>query len=122
MTTIELPGSSDSAGPFLERRPLFDEIPAVIRAELNADVDRDMLARMRDLARKRRMLQPDIAEEEMADYLALAENFESFTQWISARRGALKRPLRTTVAWVAAISAILGFLTAMLIVGIAIAV
>jgi hypothetical protein len=122
MTRIELPGSSDSAGPVLERRPLSDEIPAVIRAELNADVDRDMLARMRDLARKRRMLQPDIAEEEMADYLALAENFENSTQWISARRGTLKRPLRTTVAWVVAISATLGFLTAMLIVGIAIAV
>ena len=90
--------------------------PAVIRAELNADIDRDMLAKMRDLARKRRMLQPDIAEEEMVDYLALAEHFENSTQWISARRATLKRPLRTTVAWVVAISATLGFLTAMLIV------
>ena len=59
-----LPGRSWRGG----RYPM--KSPAVIRAELNADIDRDMLARIRDLARKRRMLQPDIAEEEMADYLA----------------------------------------------------
>ncbi len=62
----------------------------------------------------------------MADYLALAENFENHAQWVSARRGArrgtLKRPLRAIVAWVVATSAILGLLTAMLIVGISIAV
>ena len=93
-----------------------NEIPAVIRTELNAYSDRDMMVRMRHLARKKRMRQPDITDEEMADYLALAEHFENSTQWISARRGTLKRPLGITVAWVVAISATLGFLTAMLIV------
>jgi hypothetical protein len=38
---------------------MFDEIPALIRAELNADIDRDVLARMRYLARQTRLLQPD---------------------------------------------------------------
>jgi hypothetical protein len=75
------------------------------------------MARMGHLARKRRLRQPVITEEEMADYLALAENFENHAQWVSARRGTLKRPLRATVAWVVATSAILGLLTAMLIVG-----
>jgi hypothetical protein len=105
-----------------DRQAVPDEIPAIIRAELHADIDRDLLARMRHLARNKRMSQPVITEEEMADYLALAENFENYAQWVSARRGTLKHRLRTTVAWVVATSAILGFLTAMLIVGIAIAV
>jgi len=126
MTPIELPETSNFAGPTLDRRSVSEEIPAIIRAELNADIDRDLMTRMGHLARKRRLRQPVITEEEMADYLALAENFENHAQWVSARRGArrgtLKRPLRATMAWVVATSAILGLLTAMLIVGISIAV
>jgi hypothetical protein len=122
MTAIKLPETCNFAGPTLDRRSVSDEIPAIIRAELNADIDRDLMARMGHLARKRRLRQPVITEEEMADYLALAENFENHAQWVSARRGTLKRPLRATVAWVVATSAILGLLTAMLIVGISIAV
>lgn len=99
-----------------------DEIPAMIRAELNADLDRDVLDRMRYLARKKRMRQPEITDEEMADYLALAENCQNFEQWLSARHGTLERPLRARAAWVMATLAILGVLTAMLIVAIAIAV
>jgi hypothetical protein len=105
------------------RPSVVDEIPAVIRAELNADMDRELLARMRHLARKKRILQPDITDEEMSDYLAPAENYQNFPQWLSARRcSTLESPLRTGVAWVAATLAIVGFLTAMLIVAIAIAV
>jgi hypothetical protein len=103
-------------------RFVSDEIPAVIRAELNADLDRDLLARMRYLARKRRMRRPEISDEEMADYLALAENFQNFEQWLSARRGTLETPLRTSPAWMAATGVIFGFLAVMLVVAIAIAV
>jgi hypothetical protein len=39
----------------------------VIRAELNANLDRDLLVRMRHLARKRRMRRSEISDEEMAD-------------------------------------------------------
>jgi hypothetical protein len=104
-------------GPFM-----FDEIPAIIRAELNADIDRDVLARMRYLARQKRVLQPYITDEEMADYLALAENYPNFGQWLSARRGTIESPLRASAPWVVATLAIVVILTAMLIVGIAIAV
>jgi hypothetical protein len=103
-------------------RPYVSEIPAVIRNELNADMDRDLLARMRHLARKKRMQRPDISDDEMADYLALAEDFQNFTQWLSARRSTLQSPVRATVGWVTATMVIFGVLTAMLIVAIAITV
>ena len=122
MTAIEAAESSNCSRPTPDGQAVPDEIPAIIRAELNTDIDRDLLTRMRHLARNKRLRQPVVTEEEMEDYLALAENFENYAQWVSARRGTLKRPSRTTVAWVVATSAILGFLTAMLIVGIAIAV
>lgn len=100
-----------------------DEIPPAIRAELNAQLDRDVLARMRYLARKKRMLEPEITNEEMADYLALAENFQNFAQWLNARRGELKRSVRARTAWaMVATLAIVGVLTAMMIMAIAIAV
>jgi hypothetical protein len=114
--------SSNLAGPAPCRPFVSDKIPAAMRSELNADADRDLLARLRDLARKKRMMQPDITDEEMADYLALAEDFQNFEQWLSARRRTFDSPLRTSAAWAAATVAILGFLTAMLIVAIAIAV
>jgi hypothetical protein len=114
--------SSNFAGPAPDRPSSFDEIPALIRAELNADIDRDVLARMRHLARQRRTLWPDITDEEMADYLALAENFPNFARWLSARRGTLESPFGASTPWLVAALAIVGFLTAMLIVGIAITV
>jgi hypothetical protein len=98
------------------------EIPAVIRAELNADRDRDLLTRMRFLARKKRMLEPDITDEEMADYLALAEDFPNFDQWLSARRGDGEVALRASAPWVAATAVIVGFLAALLLAAIAAAV
>ncbi len=101
---------------------VYDEIPAVIRTELDADMDRDVLARMRDLARKKRMLRPDISDDEMADYLALAENFQNLGQWMSPRRSTLQSPVRATVGWVTATTIIVGLLTAMLIAAIAITV
>ncbi|HKD70349.1 MAG TPA: hypothetical protein VKB84_26155 [Candidatus Binataceae bacterium] len=107
----------------VQRSPLVsDELPAVIRAELNADKDQDLLARMRYLTRKKRMLRPDITDEEMADYLALAENFQNVEQWLSARRGTLETPVRASAAWIAATAVIIGLLSAMLIAAIAIAV
>jgi hypothetical protein len=108
--------------PAADRRLGSDEVPGVIRAELNADIDRDLLARMRDLTPKGMTLQPAITEEEVDDYPALMENVENFTHRVSARRGTLESPSRTSVAWVVASLAILGFLTAMLIVAIAISV
>ena len=106
-----------SGGPYF-----LDGIPAVIRAELNADIDRDLLDRMRALARDRRMLQPDITDKQMADYLALAEGFGNFARWLGARRGAVEVPFRASAAWLVGTLAILFFLTAMLIIAIAIAV
>lgn len=101
----------------------YDEIPAVIRAELNADSDRDVLVRMRYLARKKRMAQPDISDEQLADYLALAENCENFHQWLKFRRGAAGTgPSRGALAWMLGTLAIVGVLTAGLIAAIAISV
>ena len=60
-------------------------VPAAIRAELNADTDRDVLIRMRHLARKKRMRKPEITDEEMADYLALAENCANFEHWFEGQ-------------------------------------
>lgn len=114
--------SLNFAGPVPDQPSVSDEIPALIRAELNADIDRDLLSRMRYLARQRRMLRPDITDEEMADYLALAEDFPNFAQWLSARRSAIEGPVRASARWVVATFAIVGLLTAMLIVGIAITV
>jgi hypothetical protein len=99
-----------------------DEIPAVIRTELNAYWDRDMMVRMRHLARKKRMRQPDITDEELADYLALAEGSQNFAQWVSARRLKLQTPILTTAGWAMTIAFIMGLLTAMLIAAITITV
>jgi hypothetical protein len=98
------------------------EIPAAIRQELNADTDRDLIARMRHLARKKKQREPHLTEEEMADYLALAENFEDFEQWLAMRRGAPQKRPRSGIAWIAVSAAAFGFLTTMLIVAIAITV
>jgi hypothetical protein len=71
----------------MEHAPqIYDEIPPVIRTELNAYTDRDTIIRMRHFARKKRISRPDITDEEMADYLALAEHFQNLEHWISARR------------------------------------
>ncbi len=43
-------------------RLLNDELPEAIRLELNAERDRDLLIRMRYLARKKIMRQPNITE------------------------------------------------------------
>ena len=101
----------------------LDEIPAAIRAELNADSDRDVLIRMRHLARKKRMRQPDISDEAMADYLALAENCENFQQWLKFRRAAGEPgPSVSLIAWAIGTLAIVGLLTTGLIAAIAISV
>jgi hypothetical protein len=113
---------SNLAGRNPNRSYVSDEIPPLIRKELNADMNRDLPARMRGLARKKRTLRREITEDEMADYLRLPENFQNLPEWLSERRSALQAPVRATVAWLTATVIILGFLTAMLIVAIAIAV
>jgi hypothetical protein len=103
--------------------PRYGDIPALIRAELNADSDRDVLVRMQHLAQKKRAARPEITDEEMADYLALAENFENFDQWLKLRQGAaVAGPSRSTVAWVLGTLAILALLTTGLIAAIAVTV
>ena len=111
-------------GPVADPKPRsYDEIPARVRAELNADSDRDVLVRMQHLARKKRMRQPDITDEEMADYMALAENCENFEQWLRFRREAAEPGLSGgAIAWVLGTLAIVGVLTAGLIAAIAISV
>jgi hypothetical protein len=124
VSSVAFAQKSTFVGSMADPKPRsYDEIPAIIRAELNADSDRDVLVRMRHLARKKRMRQPDIADEEMADYLALAENCENFEQWLSFRRGTAERgPSRSFIAWALGTLAILGVLTIGLIVAIALSV
>jgi hypothetical protein len=97
---------------------LNDEIPEVMRRELNADRDRDVLVRMRHLAGKKRMRQPDLSDEAMADYLALAENFQNCAQWLNARHGGFNAPSSSGGIWIALAIAAIGFLTAILILSI----
>ncbi len=98
-------------------------VPAAIRAELNADTDRDVLIRMRHLARKKRMRKPEITDEEMADYLALAENCANFEHWLKFRRsGAEHRASRGTFTWLLSTLAIIGLLATGLIAAIAVSV
>jgi hypothetical protein len=105
-----------------DRARLYDQIPEIIRAELNADTDRELLVRMGDLAHRKRILRPDITDVELADYLALAENFPNFEQWINARRMTLQGQARAGAGWITATAVILGLLTVMLIMAIAVTV
>lgn len=123
MSSMVLAQKSVVLGAVAELKPSYDEIPAAIRVELNADSDRDVLVRMRHLARKKRMRQPDISDEQMADYLALAENCENFEQWLKFRRGAVEPVAsRGAIAWVLGTLAIIGVLTVGLIAAIAVSV
>ncbi len=109
-------------GADLNKGP-YDDVPAVIRAELNADSDRDVLVRMQHLARKKRMFRPNLTDREMADYLALAENCENFEQWLKFRREAVNPgPSRSTIAWVLGTAALVVLLTTGLIAAIAVSV
>jgi hypothetical protein len=109
--------------PATELESRYNEIPAAIRAELNADGDRDVLVRMRYLARKKRMRQPNITDEEMANYLALAENCENFEQWLKSIPGTLEPvPSSASIAWVLGTLAIVGLLTTGLLTAIAVSV
>src|SRR5260370_29710125 len=112
MSSWAIAENSNFAGLPADVESRYDEIPAAIRAELNADSDRDVLVRMRHLARKKRMRQPNITDEEMADYLALAENCENFEQWLKARRGTLEqRPSCASIACVVGTRPVVGLLT-----------
>jgi hypothetical protein len=123
VSSMAMAENSHFMGPLVDRESSYDEIPAAIRAELNADGDRDVLVRMRHLARKKRMRQPDITDEAMADYLALAENCANFEQWLKSRRGTAEpRPSRGSVAWALGTLAIVGLLSGGLIMAIAVSV
>jgi hypothetical protein len=99
----------------------YGDIPEIVRAELNADTDREVVARMRHLARKKRMRQPNITDEEMADYLALAENRKNFKEWLKLRQGEAA-PVASSGAltWLVGVLAVVGLLTAGLITAIAV--
>lgn len=124
MSSVALAQNAFFVGPVAEvKTRSYDDIPGLIRAELNADSDREVMVRMQHLARKKRMSRPDITDEEMADYLALAENCENFEQWLKFRRGAMEPgPSRSVIAWVLGTLAIVAVLTAGLIATIAISV
>jgi hypothetical protein len=99
----------------------YPDIPALIRDELNADSDRDVLVRMQHLARKKRMRQPQITDEEMADYLALAENRKNFKDWLNKRHNPpLSDASRGALAWFVGVLTLVGLLTASLVAAIAI--
>jgi hypothetical protein len=100
----------------------YPDVPAIIRAELNAEQDRDVLVRMQHLAHKKRARQPQISDEEMADYLALAENRENFEQWFKSRGEPEERAPRSVIAWVLGTLAIVALLTTGLIAAIAVSV
>jgi hypothetical protein len=105
------------------RRCKWSLVPAAIRAELNADSDRDVLIRMRHLAGRKRMRQPEITDEEMADYLALAENCVNFEHWLKFRRDTTEhRASRATFTWLLSTIAIIGLLATGLIAAIAVSV
>ena len=101
----------------------YSDIPAVIRAQLNTDSDRDVLVRMEQLARRQKMLRPDITDEQMADYLALAENCGNFDQWLKLRHAAeASGQARSTLAWLLGTLCIVVLLTTGLIIAIALSV
>jgi hypothetical protein len=124
VSSVAIAEKAKNAGQGAEVKPgPYSDIPALMRAELNADSDRDVLIRMQHLARKKLALRPDITPEELADYLALAENCENFEQWLKLRRGVENiRPSRSTVAWVLGTLAIVALLTTGLIAAIAVTV
>jgi hypothetical protein len=104
-------------------KPIYSEVPAKIRAELNCDADHDVLVRMEDLAHKKRMLWPDVTDQELADYLALAENCDDFDRWLKFRRGApVSRRSYATIAWLLGTFAIIALLATGLIAAIAVSV
>jgi hypothetical protein len=108
-----LPRSFNSAVWKAGGAKIADDVPAVIRKELDDDSERDTLVRMRYLARKKRMLHPGITDDEMADYLALAESFENFQRWIAARRSTSQTSVRPINGFLAATALIVGRLTAL---------
>jgi hypothetical protein len=101
----------------------YSEVPAKIRARLNSDKDHDVLIRMEVLARKTRMLLPDITGQELADYLALAENCDDFDRWLRFRRDApVSGRSYTAIAWIIGTFAIIALLATGLIAAIAVSV
>jgi hypothetical protein len=100
--------------------PGYPDVPAIIRDELNADRDRDVLVRMQHLAHKKRMRQPQITDEEMADYLALAENCKNFKEWLNKRSVPPPLASSATVAWFVGVLTVIGLLTAGLVAAIAV--
>jgi hypothetical protein len=105
-----------------DRRLAADDGSAVIGTHLNAVIDPDLLARMRKLTHRGMIVPPRIADEQVAQHPAATTNCEDRAQPVSARRITHQSPTRAPVAWVLATLAIVGLLTTMLMVGIAISV
>jgi hypothetical protein len=104
------------------RRLAADDVSVVVGTHLNAVTDPDLLARMRKLKHRGMIVPPRIADEQVARHAAPATNFEDRAQPVSARRITHQRPTRALAAWVLATLGIVGLLTTMLMVGIAISV
>jgi hypothetical protein len=102
-------------------KPIYSEVPAKIRAELDFDADHEVLVRM-DLAHKKRMLRPNVTDQELADYLALVENCDDFDRWLKFRRGAPVSRSYATIAWLVGTFAIIALLTTGLMTAIAVSV
>ncbi len=91
-------------------------------AGLHANIDLDLLPRMYNVTRQRKIRVPGAADEEAIDHPALTKNFENIAPHMRVRGFRFERPARSSAAWLVAILVILGVLTAMLIMGIAISV
>lgn len=104
----------------VERRLKYHEVSAIIREDHNTDIGRGLLASIHDSKRKRSLWEPPAAEE--ARNPALKPAFGMLARRRGARRFALQRLARTSVAWLVVVLAILCVLTVMLIMEIAISV
>jgi hypothetical protein len=96
----------------------------VLRANYNSDADLELLVGIHDPKHKRRVPLPRTTEEEVVliHHPALTRKFKRRAQHPRRSQFTLQTPVRTSLAWLAAILAIVGVLTAMLMMGIAISV
>jgi len=105
-----------------DRRTRRDDAPMIIRADHPTETDREFTIRRHNPNRRLRALQLPASDEEVAHHRELTRSFGCLAQQRTRSRLARQRPVLTSFAWVAAILAIVGVLTGMLILGIAVSV
>jgi hypothetical protein len=91
-------------------------------ADLDAEIDLDLLAWMQHLTRQKTVRMPGAAEKEAAGCPAPTKNLRNIAPRVRVRRSGFGRPMWSSTAWVIAILAVLAFLTLMLMMGIAVSV